>query len=282
LFPNTSGGFKGFDDKTLPVYAPGLTARQIREHLKDIYAVEVSPELISRVTDEVKELAAERRGRQLEPLYPVLFPGVLRVNMRDGAIRKAVYTANAIESVNYTIQKIIKHRQSFPVKSRLARHAERQPPGVTAGQLWIFTPMAYGLNARLRRKFTPTANSNHGLAARENLLNREFQAKRGGGERVSDIPRTTSGWVYLTVALDLYDRKAIGWDNACAESFFKTLKRELETLDGKHAAGEVRQSVFMYIEAYYGWIRPHSVLDYVVPLTYLTVGKLLNSVYQTG
>jgi putative transposase len=54
-------------------------------------------------------------------------------------------------------------------------------------------------------------------------------------------------------------------DNACAESFFKTLKRELETLDGKHVAGEVRQSVFMYVEAYYNRIRIHSALDYVVP-----------------
>jgi putative transposase len=60
-------------------------------------------------------------------------------------------------------------------------------------------------------------------------------------------------------------RKGNCWDNACAESFFKTLKRELETLDGKHAAGEVRQSVFMYVEAYYNRIRMHSVLDYVAP-----------------
>jgi transposase InsO family protein len=45
-------------------------------------------------------------------------------------------------------------------------------------------------------------------------------------------------------------RKGNCWDNACAESFFKTLKRELETLDGKHSAGEVRQSVFMYLEVY--------------------------------
>jgi putative transposase len=41
------------------------------------------------------------------------------------------------------------------------------------------------------------------------------------------------------------------WDNACAETFFKTLKRELETLDGRLSATEVRQSVFMYVEAYY-------------------------------
>jgi hypothetical protein len=57
--------------------------------------------------------------------------------------------------------------------------------------------------------------------------------------------------------------------NACpatrAESFFKTLKRELETLDGKHTAGEVRQSVFMYIEAYYNRIRMHPVLGYAAP-----------------
>jgi transposase InsO family protein len=60
-------------------------------------------------------------------------------------------------------------------------------------------------------------------------------------------------------------RKGNCWDNACAESFFKTLKRELETLDGKHSAAEVRQSVFMYVEAYYNRIRIHSALDNVAP-----------------
>jgi transposase InsO family protein len=60
-------------------------------------------------------------------------------------------------------------------------------------------------------------------------------------------------------------RKGNCWDNACAESFFKTLKRELETLDGKHSVTEVRQSVFMYLEAYYNRVRLHSALDYVPP-----------------
>jgi putative transposase len=60
-------------------------------------------------------------------------------------------------------------------------------------------------------------------------------------------------------------RKGNCWDNACAESFFKTLKRELETLDGKHAEAEVRQPVFMYIEAYYNRLRLHSALDYCAP-----------------
>jgi transposase-like protein len=60
--------------------------------------VEVSPELISRVTDEVKELAAEWRGRPLEPMYPVLFLDALRVNIRDGGavVKKSVYLALAI------------------------------------------------------------------------------------------------------------------------------------------------------------------------------------------
>ena len=90
--------FQGFDDKILSVYALGLTARQIQGRLKDIYAVDVPPELISRAADEVKEPAAERRGRALEPFYPAVFLDALRVNIRDGGavVEKAVYLAPAI------------------------------------------------------------------------------------------------------------------------------------------------------------------------------------------
>ena len=152
-----------------------------------------------------------------------------------------------------------------------------------------------GLNARRRRKFIPTTDCKHGLSVCENLLNRQFHAEKGGQKWVSDISylRTAFGWVYLTVVLDLFDRKVLGWalsgdleashttvaavemavnnrspakgllfhsdrgiqycarsfrealsarcpsvrqsmsrkgncwDSACAESFFKTLKREL-------------------------------------------------------
>jgi transposase InsO family protein len=146
------------------------------------------------------------------------------------------------------------------------------------------------------------------------------------------------GWVYLTVILDLFDRKVIGWalsktletvnttiaalrmavknrtplegsifhsdrgvqycaqsfrdllhelcpkvfqsmsrkgncwDNACAETFFKTLKVELETLKGRHSEAEVRQSVFYYMESYYNRVRLHSVLDYVAPNVFI-LGK---------
>jgi transposase InsO family protein len=55
------------------------------------------------------------------------------------------------------------------------------------------------------------------------------------------------------------------WDNACAESFFKTPGRELETLDGRHTAVEVRLPVFMYPEVDYNRVRLHSALDYLSP-----------------
>ena len=70
-----------------------------------------------------------------------------------------------------------------------------------------------GFNARGKRKFIPTTDSKHDLYVCENILNREFQAEKGGQKWVSDITylRTTVGFVYLTVVIDLYDRKVLGW-----------------------------------------------------------------------
>ncbi|MDR3356357.1 MAG: transposase, partial [Spirochaetaceae bacterium] len=61
IVPKHQREFRGFDDKILSMYALGLTTRQIQDHLKEMYAVDVSPELISRATDAVKYLAAEWR-----------------------------------------------------------------------------------------------------------------------------------------------------------------------------------------------------------------------------
>ncbi|GHU90794.1 hypothetical protein FACS189476_11140 [Spirochaetia bacterium] len=98
IIPKHQREWRGFDDKILSMYALGLTTRQIREHLKEIYNVDVSPELISRVTDEVKDLLTEWRGRALEPVYPVLFFDALRINVREGpqVVKKSVYLALAI------------------------------------------------------------------------------------------------------------------------------------------------------------------------------------------
>ncbi|MDR2798736.1 MAG: IS3 family transposase [Treponema sp.] len=70
-----------------------------------------------------------------------------------------------------------------------------------------------GLKARRKKRGVNTTDSRHSLPAAENLLNREFRASGPGEKWVSDITylKTNSGWLYLTVILDLWDRKVIGW-----------------------------------------------------------------------
>jgi putative transposase len=80
------------------MYALGRTTRQIQNHLKEIYAVDVPPELISRATDGVKELVSEWRGRPPDPFYPAPLLDAPRVNIRGGstAVKKSVYAALAV------------------------------------------------------------------------------------------------------------------------------------------------------------------------------------------
>ena len=87
--------FDGFDDKILSMYARGMTVREIQGHLEDIYAVEVSPDLISSVTDSVLEEVKAWQNRPLDAVYPIVFMDALRVKIRDSGhiINKAVYMA---------------------------------------------------------------------------------------------------------------------------------------------------------------------------------------------
>jgi len=190
-----------------------------------------------------------------------------------------------------------------------------------------------GLRARRRRKWAKTTDSQHRLAYADNILGRNFHATNPGEKWVSDITylRTSSGWLYLTVILDLWDRKVVGWsmgsdlacdhlcrailmavgkrppgdglifhsdrglqycsdnfrsllkrlcpsvrqsmsrkgncwDNACAESFFKTLKAELDILEKGGSARQIKTAVFEYIEVYYNRCRRHSALGYATPI----------------
>jgi putative transposase len=91
--------FTGFDDKIISMYARGMTVREIQGHLEEIYGIEVSPDLISSVTDAVLEEAREWQNRPLESLYPVVVFDALRVKIRDdGLVRnKAVYLALGVQ-----------------------------------------------------------------------------------------------------------------------------------------------------------------------------------------
>ncbi len=87
--------FDGFDDKIISMYARGMSVREIRGHLEELYGVEVSPDLISRVTDEVMDEVRDWQSRPLDEVYPIIIFDALRVKIRDeGTVRnKAVYLA---------------------------------------------------------------------------------------------------------------------------------------------------------------------------------------------
>ena len=87
--------FTGFDDKIISLYARGLSTREIQQHLEEIYQVEVSPALISSVTDEVIDEVKAWQNRPLEEVYPFLYLDALQFKVRDGAhVRnKAIYVA---------------------------------------------------------------------------------------------------------------------------------------------------------------------------------------------
>lgn len=99
IIPKGERRFTGFDDKILSMYALGMTTRDIQSHLKEIYQVEVSPELISKVTEQVLAEVQEWQSRPLLPLYSIVYFDALWVKVRDDnrVINKAVYVALGVD-----------------------------------------------------------------------------------------------------------------------------------------------------------------------------------------
>jgi len=188
---------------------------------------------------------------------------------------------------------------------------------------------AAGIRARIPRRFVVTTDSRHNYPVAPNILNREFTTSRPGQVWVSDITyiRTNRGWLYLTVIIDLFDRKVVGWsmskgmtaeetiisawrmavknrpinqelifhsdrgiqyactkftnilnanelvqrsmsrkgncwDNAVAESFFKTIKVESVYNQIYQNHDHAKLSLFKWIETWYNRKRRHSALGY--------------------
>lgn len=88
----------GFDEKVISLYARGMTQREIRGHLEELYGISVSADLISRVTDAVIEEVKAWQTRPLDAIYAVIFFDALFVKVRDeGTVRtKAIYLAIGI------------------------------------------------------------------------------------------------------------------------------------------------------------------------------------------
>jgi putative transposase len=196
------------------------------------------------------------------------------------------------------------------------------------------------IRAIAKKRFVSTTNSRHQYPIAPNLLKRSFTTSKYNEVWVSDITyvQTGEGWMYLTVVIDLWDRKVIGWsasktlkaqdtvipawkmaisqrpiteklifhsdrgvqyachefkkelfakslvtqsmsrkgdcwDNAVAESFFKTIKTEWIYKHKYFTRKHAELSVFEYIETWYNTQRRHSSLNYLSPAEF---GKLMN------
>ena len=98
IIPKHQKRFAGFDDKIISMYGLGMSTRDIQKHLYEIYNVEVSPDLISNVTDAIMDDVREWRNRPLENLYPIVYFDALVVKGRTEGrvVNKSVYTAIGI------------------------------------------------------------------------------------------------------------------------------------------------------------------------------------------
>ena len=92
--------FPGFDDKIVSMYARGMSTREITGHLRELYGIDVSPDLISTVTDAVLDEVAAWQQRPLDPVYPLVFFDAIRVKIRDeGMVRnKAIHIALGVRA----------------------------------------------------------------------------------------------------------------------------------------------------------------------------------------
>ena len=96
IVPKHSRRFEGFDGQIISLYAKGMSTRDIQAHLYEIYGTEVSPDLISEVTNELIIEVNQWQNRPLEPMYPVVYFDAIRVKIRNAAnlvIPKAMYIA---------------------------------------------------------------------------------------------------------------------------------------------------------------------------------------------
>lgn len=240
--------------------------------------------------------------------------------------------AKANERLLTTIR--VAHAESRRTYGSPRIHAALKAEDVGAGRHRIARLMRLnGLQAKTRRRFKASTQSNHNLPISENILDRHFTANRRDTAWVGDITYvwTQEGWLYLATMLDLFSRKVVGWalseridrhlviqalaraiarrkpapgllvhsdrgsqyashdyqtlladhklvgsmsrkaecwDNAVAESFFGTFKRELIYHQTYTTREDARQEIFEYIEVFYNRKRLHSTLGYMDPTTF--------------
>lgn len=91
------------EDKIIAMYAKGMTTRDIEDHMKDIYGIDVSPTMVSRVTDKITPKITEWQSRPLDRVYPIVFLDAIHFKVReeDRVINKAAYSILGINLDGY-------------------------------------------------------------------------------------------------------------------------------------------------------------------------------------
>jgi len=96
LIPKHQPRWNGFDDKIISLYARGMTVREIQAHLQEMYGTEVSPSLISSVTDAVSEEVKAWQARPLDPIYPIVYLDCIHVKVRS-TLANEVFSRTVIQ-----------------------------------------------------------------------------------------------------------------------------------------------------------------------------------------
>ncbi|MET9046037.1 IS256 family transposase [Streptomyces sp. NPDC004362] len=98
LVPKHARRLAGFNDQILSLYARGMSVRDIRSHLASLYGIEVSPDLISKVTDAVADKLAAWQNRPLDAVWPIIYIDALGVRIRSGSVAsQPVYLAIGVD-----------------------------------------------------------------------------------------------------------------------------------------------------------------------------------------
>lgn len=88
------------EDKIISMYAKGMTTRDIQSHITELYGIDISPTLVSNITDKIVEMAVQWQNRPLEKLYPIVFFDAIHYKIRDESkkvVSKAAYTCLAVD-----------------------------------------------------------------------------------------------------------------------------------------------------------------------------------------
>ena len=99
LIKKRQSHISSFDEKIISMYAKGMTTRDIQGHIKELYGADISPTMISSITDKVIGVAEEWQSRSLSRLYPIVFFDAIHYKVRDGnkIVTKASYTCLGID-----------------------------------------------------------------------------------------------------------------------------------------------------------------------------------------